>query len=83
MYIVRTSCAKMPASCWGRYNRIAVLEVEPGAKPAMISTRARGVRSIVAAWEACHVGTSDRCSYRRALQEAETLANELNAAEIA
>lgn len=77
-YIVKTSSAKMPASCWGTYRRVAVLEVEPGAKPAMISERARGVVRVVRTWEKC----SDRgtnTAFRRALREAEELARKLNA----
>ncbi len=77
-YIVKTAAARMPASCWGKYRRVAVLEVEPGAEPRMISARARGVVRVVETWDALNVGTSDRCAYRRALAEAEALAANLN-----
>jgi predicted secreted protein len=79
-YIVQTSAARMPGSCWGQYRRVAVLEVEDGlTRAAMISSRARGVRSVVQTWERCHVGTTSRGAYQRALAEAEALAARLNA----
>lgn len=68
----------MPNSCWGRYRRVAVLEVETGTVPAMISGRARGVVRVVQTWEKRHVGTTDRCAYERAVAEAQELAAELN-----
>ena len=64
-YIVQTAAARMPASCWGRYRRAAVLEIDLSAlpsgrtAPAMISTRARGVSRVVQTWERLHVGTTD------------------------
>lgn len=69
----------MPSTCWGRYARVAVLEVEVGTHPTMISERARGVVRIVETWEKLNVGTSERCAYQRALAEAEELAADLNA----
>ena len=39
-FIVKTAAACMPASCWGQYRRVAVLEVEVGTEPKMISARA-------------------------------------------
>lgn len=79
-YIVQTATAKMPGSCkFGRYIRIAVLEVEKGLeKVAMISERARGCHRVVATWERRGVGKTDRCASARAYAEAETLAAELN-----
>jgi hypothetical protein len=45
-YIVKVSAACMPSSCWGRYVRVGLLEVDPRAVPgsgiSMISERARG-----------------------------------------
>ena len=79
-YIVASSSAKMPRKCWGQYRRVAVLEIEPGAKPAMISERAKGVRRVVETWERLSVGKTNRCAYRRALEEAKALADRLNAA---
>jgi hypothetical protein len=80
MFIVQTAAACMPNSCWGRYGRVAVLELEPGAtSAAMISERARGVRRVVETWERLNIGTTDRCAFARALTEAEAMAAKLNA----
>ena len=82
-----TSAAAMPQSCWGVYRRVAVLEVDPGARPAMISERARGVRRIVATWERLNVGKValhaglrpvGRCAWSRAMKDAAEMAEEMN-----
>ena len=80
-FIVKTSAANMPASCWGRYRRVAVIEVADGVSDvAMISERARGVVRIVETWERCNVGKQQiRCAYSRALAEAREIAANLNA----
>ena len=83
-HIVMTSTAKMPNSCWGKYLRHAVVELEPGFEgtPAMISERARGVARIVETWERCHEGKNypaGRCEASRARAEAEAMAADLNA----
>ena len=83
-YIVMSAAAAMPSSCWGRYRRVAVVEVKVvegiPANPKMISARARGVVRIVQTWEKLHVGRarSGRCAYSRAMAEAEGMANALN-----
>lgn len=78
-FIVQTAAACMPSSCWGRYRRVAVLEVQPGIETvSMISGRARGVIRIVKTWEKCNVGTTRRCMYEQAVQAAYDLAFELN-----
>lgn len=72
-YIVMSSWAKMPTSCWGRYRRVALLEVEEGYDlVSMISERAKGVVRIIKTWERCHYGRgkSGRCAYSRAWHEA-------------
>jgi hypothetical protein len=80
MYIVKTAAAKMPSSCKGRYRRVAVMEVADGTEPAMISERAKGVIRIVETWERLNEGRTDKCAYRRALAEANAMAERLNAA---
>lgn len=80
-YIVKTAAAKMPNSCWGVYRRVAVLEIMAGTEPAMISKRARGVVRVVATWEKCNVGRTERCAYERALSEAYELVGALNRGE--
>lgn len=78
-YVVKDSAARMPGSCWGKYRRVAVMEVEPGTVPAMISARARGVRRIVQTWDRMNVGQTDRCAFKRAVAEAGRLAAQMNA----
>lgn len=79
-FIVRSSVAKMPTSCWGRYMHVAVIEVQAGVKTVpMISTRAKGVVRIVQCWSKLSVGKTARCAYQRALVEAKVMAAELNA----
>ena len=78
-YIIRTSKAKMPTSCWGTYRRVAVLEVEAGVETvSMISDRARDVISVVQTWEKLNVGITERCAYQQALAEANELCDTLN-----
>ena len=76
-YIVMTSSAHMPTSCKGRYRNVAVVEVEDGIYPKMISTHAKGVRSIVRHFGPQNCGTTDKCAYRRTLVEAAALVESL------
>ena len=80
--IVMVRTAKMPATCWGRYARVGVVIVDrdivPEGEPAMLSKRARGVVRVVETWEACHVGTTERCASARAFAEATTMAERCN-----
>jgi len=71
-YLVMTSSAGAPKG-WGRYKRVALVEVLPGAVPRMISERATGVVKIVRTWERLNVGTSGKCAFSRAKAEAEAL----------
>lgn len=78
-FVVKSSAARMPQSCWGTYRRVAVLEVVADALgPRMISERARGVVAVVRTWERRSVGSTARCAYQVALREAAELAAELN-----
>lgn len=80
-FIVQTSSAHMPNSCWGIYRNVAVLEVENGLKSvAMISKRARGCVRVVKHFGPQNVGKTDKCGYRRTLKEAQELADRLNGA---
>lgn len=73
-YLVMTAAERMPGSCWGRYRRVAVVEVDDGAPlPKMISERAVGVKRIVGSWRRLNCGKTARCAYRRALAEAAEL----------
>lgn len=81
-FIVMTAQAKMPASCWGRYGKVAVVERSGDLIPRAIHPRHKSVRRIVAVWDRQHVGSTDRCAFARSLAAAEELAEELNAAEL-
>lgn len=82
--VVATAAACMPATCWGRYRRIAVLLVPRGLPegwyPSMASARARGVVAELETWERLSVGSTERCAYERALAEAEAVASAYNEA---
>lgn len=84
MYIVMDKAACMPASCWGSYRRVAVVEIDEDfvGVPRMISERAKGVRRIVRTWEKLHAGRTSRSVYQQALAEANALAAELNKSNI-
>lgn len=79
-FIVRESSAPNKGSWRWRHRRVnvAVLEVLPGARPAMISERARGVRAIVAYEGGLFDGRSLRCQASLARARAEALAFRLN-----
>jgi hypothetical protein len=79
-YIVQTAAAQMPSSNrFGRYRRVAVLEVEmPLEQVAMISERAQGCVRVVMTWERLNVGLTQRSAYYRALAVAENMAERLN-----
>lgn len=75
-----SSAAAMPSSCRGKYRRVAlILLAEPTARPAMISTRARGVAQygLIRTWEALSVGKTERSAFGRALAEATAEADKL------
>ena len=76
-FVIKVSRANV-ASRFGRYVRIAVMEVEQGASPKMISTRAKGVVRVVRLWDRCHDG-GNRSASARALREAEQLLQDLQA----
>lgn len=82
-YIIMTSAAKMPSSCWGRYRNVAICQVAAGARPAMITAHARGMIRIVAYWGRLHVGTTERAAYQRVLASATARCAELNRASAA
>lgn len=78
-FVVKTSTAKMPAGCYGRYRHVALMEVEAGAPfPKMISTHAKGVVRIVLKTSRLHVGFTMKSEYRQILREYEMIADELN-----
>lgn len=78
-FIIMTACAKMPSSCWGRYGKIAIVEVksEFNGVPKMISERARGVVRIVYEWDRLHIGKTSRCEYERTMTKAREILDRL------
>lgn len=79
-YVVRESSAPNKSSWKWRHRRVnvAVLHVDAGATPAMISARARGVREIVSCLKGLYDGSSSHCQAAVARREAEDLAARLN-----
>jgi len=74
----------MPTTCWGKYGKVAVVEVDEAVlekhnipQPRMISPRAIGMVRIVKEWRRLNKGTTNRCAYHKAMQEAEKLIKEL------
>lgn len=86
-FIVMTSAAKMPSSCWGTYRNVAVVEIDhamgEGFVPAYISEHAKGVSRIVRHYGAQHAGRTSRCAYARAKREATELAESLSIDDLA
>ena len=82
-YIVQTASYRQPGSRkWQhRRARVAILEIDPGAHPKMISARARGVRSVVDCWDDLFVGKTDKCQFKRVLARATARCAELNQAK--
>lgn len=82
-HIVMTAAAQVPSSWKWRHTwrKVAVVRLQDdfAGTPKMISERAKGVDEIVYLRDRLHVGTTDRCEFRRALAEAEALAAKLNA----
>jgi hypothetical protein len=78
-FIVMTAAAQMPASCRGRYGKVAVCEVETGVRPKMISARAKGMVRIVSLADKLHAGQGGpRTAYALAKADAERLCAGLN-----
>lgn len=79
-FIVQTAAAFMPSSCWGKYGKVAILEVEEGIDSVkMISARARGVVRVVRVYDRLSKGKTDRCAFNRALIACQAEAAALNA----
>lgn len=82
-YIVMEASAKVPSGWKWRggprgYRKIALVEVEKGVIPKMISERAKGVIRIVHVWDRLHEGATEKSAYHRCLAEARERAAELN-----
>ena len=77
-YVVLYANACMPGSCWGRYGKVAVVETNGIDMPKAIHPNHKAVVKIVRVWDRRNKGTTDRCAYAIACEEAEELAAELN-----
>jgi len=78
-FIVMKAQAQMPASCWGQYGKVAVVECTvPGIKPCRIDERLKTIASIPAIWDRQHIGTTERSAFAQACAAAEELCQELN-----
>ena len=67
-YALVDSCALMPASSWGNYRRIGIVEYDKGYYPKFI--REGPHTRVVETWERLFVGVTDRCAYKIALRAA-------------
>lgn len=88
-YILIDKCAKMPATCRGKYRRIAIVELDQAylvtsrlagwPDPDLrIDSRDKRIKNIVHVWDRLHVGSTDRCEYARTLATARAMLDELN-----
>lgn len=83
-YKVLTARALMPASCWGKYGRVAIVECSYNIAtkefntPKQIHPNHSSVVKIIHTWERLFIGTSDRCAFINAILHAEKIADELN-----
>ena len=81
-FIVKTAQASMPGSCkYGRYGRVAVLEVPEDLEAfdiPRIDDRLKSVKRIVRLWDRRFWGKTERCAFEIACAEAEALAEKLN-----
>ncbi len=69
-FIVMDSSAKMPSSCWGRYRRVALVEVIKGQRPARLGSSNKSIVKIHELWDKLHEGKTEACAYNKALREA-------------
>ena len=82
-FLIMSSKAKMPMSCWGgnNYHNLTLVELDPDwptdVRPAMISTRARGVKRIVEFYPKLFRGKTERSEYFRVLKDLQELKKEM------
>lgn len=74
-FLIMSSKAKMPSSCWGgnNYHNLALVELDPDwptdVRPAMISTRARGIKKIIEFYPKLFKGKTEKSEYYKVLAE--------------
>ena len=80
-WVVMTSTAKMPSSCWGRYRNIILVKVEdPENPPPRADRRIKAILQMHHLGP-YHVGLTDRDAYTKAYRSAVERAAKLNAQE--
>lgn len=83
-YIVMVRSESMPASCWGVYSKVALVEVGEGFdadhQPVGISSRYRGVVRIIEERRRLHAH-GDKSAAARAVRELQAEADRLNEAD--
>lgn len=78
-FIIQRAAANMPSSCWGRYGKIAVLEVDDDLdQVSMISEHAKGCHRVIEIWDRLHVGSTDQDEWTGAMEQAQELCDRLN-----
>lgn len=78
-YIIMVRRSRMPSSCFGgcSYYKIGLLEVVKGARPKMISKRAKGVVRVIRVWDRLFRGKTTNCVFSKTHKEACDLRDEL------
>ena len=82
MWIVMSSSAHMPQTCWGRYRNVALVKLTPEyaarkLMPRMISPRANGVEQVIRLGK-FFVGHTARCAYQVAMKHAQETVRQYN-----
>lgn len=72
------SSADQPRGKWHGYRKVAVIETDGRHMPSMIHVGHASVRRIVFRRDQVFAGTSDRCGFAIALEQAKALAARLN-----
>ena len=86
--IIYTSSAAMPSRCMGTYRNVHVVAVnyrnawKNDYRPPSI--RSKEVLQVIASWGPCNVGSTERCSYQKALAAARDIRDQWsNSADMA
>jgi hypothetical protein len=80
--IIYTASAAMPSRCMGTYRNVHVIAVHyrnawnPNFRPSSI--RGKEVLQVIRSWGPCNVGSTERCSYQKALAAAREVRDRWN-----
>lgn len=78
-FIVMSASCQKPLSCSGNYRKVAVIETNGINFPSRIDVRLKSIISIRFYRDMLNAGKTPRCSFQRALAEANELSTKLNA----